>query len=36
MSAGFFKKKFTTNKIVSFYFMSPERILGELEKYQLS
>ena len=32
MSAGFYKKKFSTNKISSFYFMAPERILGELEK----
>ena len=32
MSAGFCKKKFSTNKISSFYFMAPERILAELEK----
>lgn len=32
MSAGFCKKKFSTNKITSFYFMAPERILAELDK----
>lgn len=32
MSCGFFKKKFSTNKISSLYFMAPERIQGELEK----
>lgn len=32
MSAGFCKKKFSTNKITSFYFMAPERILAEFEK----
>lgn len=31
MSAGFEKKKFSTNKISSLYFMAPERIMGELD-----
>lgn len=32
MSAGFCKKKFSTNRVSSFYFMAPERILAELDK----
>ena len=32
LSAGFCKKKFSTNKISSFFFMAPERILAELDK----
>lgn len=32
LSCGFFKKKFSTNKISSLYFMAPERISGELEQ----
>lgn len=30
-SAGFFKKKFSVNKISSLYFMAPERVYGELQ-----
>ena len=32
MSAGFTKKKFSSNKISSLYFMAPERILADLDK----
>jgi len=31
LSSGLDKKKFSTNKISSLYFMSPERIIGDLD-----
>lgn len=34
-SSGFYKKKFSSNKISSLYFMAPERIYGELSQEKL-
>lgn len=31
MSAGFEKKRFSSNRISSLHYMAPERILGELD-----